>query len=665
MAGIQRLVTAEHLRSNLRCLQAASSWRAFQSFRKSSTSSDYIQDSIVPTMHFQHSLPRLPIPKLSDTCRRYLKSQEPVLTPEVYAATKKIVQDFEKGEGNSLNSQLIAQNKRNKHTSYISGPWFDMYLESRASIVLNFNPYMAYKFDERPEFNDQLIRSSNLVVSAMRLMKTIREGKLEPEVYHLNPKKSDTESFRKIARWMPQSIAAYYAILNKAFPLDMSQYFRLFNSTRVPQIGRDELVTDDSGRHLLVVRNGHYYTFDVIDQDGSIVSPADIQANLQYILNDNTPRPDTPVGYLTAENRDVWANVRTKIVDTSENNAQVMKMIDSAVFCLCLDETSPDGPEDMTRNMLYGDAAYRWFDKSFQIIVCKNGLMSVNFEHAWGDGVAVLRLFNETFKDMNERPAVSPSSKPSNTDPSQGVNRLILDLEPGVSNAIKTARDNYEAATSRLCIDSYQHMDFGKNFLKTCKISPDSVMQLSFQMAYLRMTGQVGATYESCSTAAFKHGRTETLRSATQETTRCSQAFQKDSSASLEEKRRLLQECSDIHNQLTKEAAMGQGWDRHLFALRTLAAKEGKTPTIFADPAYSFINHIILSTSTLSAPAVLAGGFAPVVPNGLGIGYSAFDDSVGCNITSYPDSLNGSDFVACVTDCWKDIQDVLSKTNKQ
>lgn len=62
---------------------------------------------------------------------------------------------------------------------------------------------------------------------------------------------------------------------------------------------------------------------------------------------------------------------------------------------------------------------------------------------------------------------------------------MILDLEPGVSNAIKTARDNYEAATSRLCIDSYQHMDFGKNFLKTCKISPDSVMQLSFQVSLM------------------------------------------------------------------------------------------------------------------------------------------------------------------------------------
>ncbi|XP_041460705.1 carnitine O-palmitoyltransferase 2, mitochondrial-like [Lytechinus variegatus] len=665
MAGIQRLVTVERLRSKANCLPVASSWRAIQSLRKSSTSSDYIQDSIVPTMHFQHSLPRLPIPKLSDTCRRYLASQEPVLTPEVYAATEKIVQEFEKGEGNSLNSQLIAQNKRNKHTSYISGPWFDMYLESRASIVLNFNPYFSYTFDDRPEYNDQLIRSSNFVVSALRLMKTMRAGKLEPEVYHLNPKKSDTQSFRKIARWMPQSIASYYAIINKAFPLDMSQYFRLFNSTRIPRIGRDELVTDESGRHLLVVRNGHYFTFDVIDREGNIVSPADIQANLQYILNDNTPRPDAPLGYLTAENRDTWANVREQIVGTSEKNAETMKMIDSAVFCLCLDDTSPDVPESVTRNNLYGDAAYRWFDKSFQIIVCKNGLMSVNFEHAWGDGVAVLRLFNETYKDLTEQPALSPSSKPSNIDPSQCVNRLTLDLEPSVSNAIKTARENYEAATSKLRIDTNQHMELGKNFLKSCKISPDSVMQLSFQMAYYRMTGKVGATYESCSTAAFKHGRTETLRSATKETFSCSQAFQKDSSAGLEEKRRLLHECSDKHNVLTKEAAMGQGWDRHLFALRTLAAKEGKTPAIFADPAYSFINHIILSTSTLSAPAILIGGFAPVVPNGLGIGYTASDDSVGCHITSYPNSLNGSDFVACVADCWKDIHDVLSRTNKQ
>ena len=67
---------------------------------------------------------------------------------------------------------------------------------------------------------------------------------------------------------MPKSIASYYAILNKAFPLDMSQYFRLFNSSRIPLPVRDDFVTDPSARHVLVVRNGHFFTFDVLDTDG-------------------------------------------------------------------------------------------------------------------------------------------------------------------------------------------------------------------------------------------------------------------------------------------------------------------------------------------------------------------------------------------------------------
>src|SRR2546430_2494767 len=37
----------------------------------------------------------------------------------------------------------------------------------------------------------------------------------------------------------------------------------------------------------------------------------------------------------------------------------------------------------------------RWFDKSFQLIVDASATAAVNFEHAWGDGVAVLRFVNE------------------------------------------------------------------------------------------------------------------------------------------------------------------------------------------------------------------------------------------------------------------------------
>ena len=50
----------------------------------------------------------------------------------------------------------------------------------------------------------------------------------------------------------------------------------------------------------------------------------------------------------------------------------------------------------------------RWFDKSFNLIVAKNGLSAVNFEHAWGDGVAVLRFFNELYRYTTSHPCTVP-----------------------------------------------------------------------------------------------------------------------------------------------------------------------------------------------------------------------------------------------------------------
>lgn len=84
----------------------------------------------------------------------------------------------------------------------------------------------------------------------------------------------------------------------------------------------------------------------------------------------------------------------------------------------------------------------------------------------------------------------------------------------------------------------------------------------------------------------------------------------------------LMMECSKIHGKLTREAAMGQGFDRHLFALKEIAGNTDLShANLFEDPTYASINHNIISTSTLSSPAVWAGGFGPVVQDGLGIGY--------------------------------------------
>lgn len=625
---------------------------------KKGSSGEYLHRSVVPSMHYQKSLPRLPIPKLEDTIRRYLAAQKPLLDEDQFRATEKLAHDFQNGVGKQLHEELVAQDKNNKHTSYISGPWFDMYLAARDSVVLNYNPFMSFNPDPKTEYNDQLVRATNMVCSAVRFMKTLRAGLLEPEVFHLNPAKSDTDGFKKLIRWVPSSLSWYGAYMVNAFPLDMSQYFRLFNSTRIPKPGRDELFTEDKGRHLLVMRKGNMYVFDIVDKDGNLVKPAEIHAHMKYILSDPAPKADLPLGVITSENRDVWAGLRKKLV--AAGNAEALHSVDSALFCLCLDDEVMRDHIHISHNMLHGDGCNRWYDKSFSLILAKDGQAAINFEHSWGDGVAVLRFQNEIFKDTTEQPLIHPDSAPAAVDSSSAVRRLQFNLDSELENGIKKAKENFDSAVSKLTIDAIQFHRGGKEQLKKSKLSPDAIAQLAFQMGFLRQYGQTVATYESCSTAAFKHGRTETIRPATIHTKKCSHAFvNQPGQHSPEQLKAMLNECSKYHGQLTKEAAMGQGFDRHLFALRYLANSKGQAVhSLYTDPPYAAINHNVLSTSTLTSPAVSLGGFAPVVPDGFGVGYGVHDDWIGCNVSSYP-TRNVHEFLQCVHKSLEDIFTVL------
>lgn len=130
----------------------------------------YWQRSIVPTLHFQRSLPRLPIPTLEKTCERYLRALKPLLDDYTYSKTKRIVQSFQINEGVGLQKELQEEDKKNKHTSYISKPWFEMYLSDRTPLPINYNPCLVY-INKGDQFYDrQLIKISNLIISSLRLI---------------------------------------------------------------------------------------------------------------------------------------------------------------------------------------------------------------------------------------------------------------------------------------------------------------------------------------------------------------------------------------------------------------------------------------------------------------------------------------------------------------
>lgn len=318
----------------------------------------FIQRSKIPTMHFQKSLPRLPIPKLELTCERYLAAQRPLLIDEAYQKTEFNVNQFKGTVGKMLQDMLKNYDKQNKHTSYISNYWFDMYLRDRKPIPINYNPFLVLHKDPKPEMNNQLIKATNMIVSSLRFYKSLKDEILEPDVFHINPKKSDTALFRRICSAIPESFSWYVAYLYKAYPLDMSQYKNLFNSTRIPETDKDRISSKPFSRHITVQYQGHFYAFQVLDDSYDILPAYQIMARLKFILDEKIPKCEFPVGIFTTMDRNKWATLRHALADNG--NDQSLKLIDTAIFNVCLDDADlKDDPYAVARNFLHGDGENR------------------------------------------------------------------------------------------------------------------------------------------------------------------------------------------------------------------------------------------------------------------------------------------------------------------
>ncbi|XP_014272988.1 carnitine O-palmitoyltransferase 2, mitochondrial [Halyomorpha halys] len=628
----------------------------------SSISSDeyqYLQKSKTPTMHFQPSLPRLPIPELSKSCERYLNAQKPLRSEEEFSLLVKRVKEFESNAGIGLQKELKQLDLKNKHTSYISAPWFEMYLKDRKPLPINYNPFLVFIDDPKIEYNDQLVRSANLLISSLRFMRSLRNNYLEPEVYHLNAKKSDTGLFRTITGALPSSVSWYGAYLFKAFPLDMSQYKNLFNTSRIPGYGKDRIFHDPSSKHIIIMKNGNVYKLNVLDENGQILDPVVIYSGLKLILDDKKKPAEFPVGILTTEDRDIWSKAREHL--ESLGNAEVFKMIDNSILNLIFDDEEPTKDyKTLVQRYLHSNGLTRWFDKSFSLIVGRDGTAGLNFEHSWGDGVAILRYFTDIYKDSTNNPQVHPTSKYNLSSAENLVSDLVFNLDNPSKEFIVNAKNKYSLTCDSLDIELLEFLKFGRKLCKSHDISPDSIMQLAFQLAYYKLKKSFASTYESCSTAAFKHGRTETVRPCTVETKKLCEAIIKKDTLSKADLLRMMKECSLKHGQLIKEAAMGQGFDRHLFALNLLAQKNGKIPSIFSDPLYQQLNHYVISTSTLNSDFLMLGAFGPVVPEGYGIGYSIWDERLGAIVSFYKNKADGRGFISCLEEALFDLYGVLN-----
>ena len=358
--------------------------------------------------------------------------------------------------------------------------------------------------------------------------------------------------------------------------------------------------SDPTAKHIVVLCHSQFYWFDVLDDNSDIITTErDLQQNLQAIIDDAQMTPvqaaaKSAVGVLSTENRRTWAHLRHVLTrdGSRSNNADCMRIVDTALFVLCLDATSPNSAAELSMNVLcgtnvvekgvqVGTCTNRWYDK-LQIIVCRNGSAGINFEHTGVDGHTVLRMASDVYTDTILRFArtingnapslwASQSPDPSKRDPASfgdvctTPHKLEWAMVPELAMALRFAETRLADLINQNEFEVLEFAHYGKNFITSMGFSPDAFVQMAFQAVYYGLYGRVESTYEPAMTKIFLHGRTEAIRTVSVASVEFVKKFCENAPAA--DKVEALRRACHKHTEVTRECARGLGQDRHLYAL--------------------------------------------------------------------------------------------------
>ncbi|KAF8158529.1 acyltransferase ChoActase/COT/CPT, partial [Crassisporium funariophilum] len=419
-----------------------------------------------------------------------------------------------------------------------------------------------------------------------------------------------------------------------------------------------------SNNHIVVVRKNRFFTVPLADASGREFSAAEIETQLNnIILHAGSVPSSTPIGALTSDNRDLWADGRAALLAASPSgkNAQLLKKIEGAMIVVALDDIKPVTREDISWSTWVGDGRNRWFDKH-QLIVYDNGRSGFLGEHSCMDGTPTLRMNEFMLAALaSGKIDLGPAEVDSTTLPA--VEELSFEVDGNVQKLVKDAEGRFDELVGKHDLHVLHYEGFGKNFTKHHKTSPDAAAQLIKQLAFQKMCGRPGVTYESAQTRKYQLGRTEVIRSASNESKAWAEAMVDPKIQDPVHLRSLFSRAAARHIQYASWAADGQGVDRHLFGLKKLL-KEGETlPEIYTDPAFSKSSHWELSTSQLSSKYFDGWGYGEVVTDGYGLSYSIGDDYIRWTITSL--KLNTAELKHYLAEAATEVKHMLEAAEKQ
>lgn len=423
----------------------------------------------------------------------------------------------------------------------------------------------------------------------------------------------------------------------------MHQFRRFFNTSRTPKPQEDIIEsffkTNQEGScpdHVVVLHKGQFYSLSPFDNNDQLCNPEGLAQAFMHIENQQNHEAGLGIGPLSSEDRDVWAHHHFQL---QKANPKVMHTISSAICLFILSDLEPTNHSDQLKWTLVNDGRDIWADKSLTFVAFNNGIVGSQSDHSPFDGMVSAEVCGFCLQGLTKQWS-SKTTKTNEATFLPKVEPLEITVPKETQCTIPQAIQALDINAKDLQMDYHVFESFGKSRLKELRLHPDAFVQVVLQAAVFKTHAKALPTYETATTRQFYHGRTETVRSCTQEALEFAKALTLDEMDHKEQRERLkiaiAKQCS-----LMEQCKRGQGCDRHLLGLKLMALEsELELPKLFLDPSYKASGgdgNYLVSTS-LAGYGPITGGCPPMVRDGYGVFYGIPNNNILVWITTYNSS---------------------------
>uniref|UniRef100_UPI0024557FD5 choline/carnitine O-acyltransferase n=1 Tax=Nocardia brasiliensis TaxID=37326 RepID=UPI0024557FD5 len=309
-------------------------------------------------------------------------------------------------------------------------------------------------------------------------------------------------------------------------------------------------------------------------------------------------------------------------------NAAALDIVETALFCVCLEDFAPRDELHACDQLLHGDSANRWFDKSVSFIVFGDGQAGINIEHCGLDGTTILSFVDAMLETSAQEHAARSGARAQGLP---AVEPIEFVLDAAQRNDIAAAGADFARYAADNATQTVSFADFGTTRAKQLGISPDAFAQLSYQLAHRRSKGITGATYESIATRQYRNGRTEAMRVITPEMVAFVDAMQ-DESVDRDTRLAAARTAATAHVARAKQCQAGDAPEQHLWELQWIQRRRGaelgvtEPIPLYDSPGWTIMRDDYLSTSSAPSVNIRYFGFGSTSPRCIGVAYVLLPD---------------------------------------